>query len=517
MPASLAAGPLEIKSGAAFSGHLTTTWRRNAPVVYAIMAIVGASWLLVRSFGLRSVRTYVFILLLSGILLGAWAGYWPGILTTLVMCFPSMYLLVPNFSVAQTKWGVVAALLLLAGVVSRLSEARQLRETTLRKTNETLDMRVTQRTAELEQANAALADQLAQLETLYQQLSVGVAFFDTRLCFERLNEKFADFCRRPKVGRAGAGLRDVIPPAVADVIEPLFRRVLETGVSCHNYELRSHDNGTAERCWLIDCSPVTSNVGAALGLQAIVQDISERKAVETALCRANEDLAQFAYVAAHDLQEPLRTVIVFSQLLQRRYAAGLGTEAQHLCALVVEAATRMSRLIADVLRYSLVSSEANRASQAVNLEEIMTSVLVDMEAVIEDTQAQIVRDPLPTVQGDPTKLGQVLHNLLGNSIKFHRLGVRPEIEVKVNRGEREWTFSVRDNGKGFNGEYAAQVFGVFKRLQGPEVPGSGIGLAICKTVIESHGGKVWAESQENMGATFYFTLPALKCDNQLTL
>lgn len=480
------------------------------PALLITGGVVAVSWLLVQLFGMRSVAIYLLLLFLAGILGAAWFGYGPGILVTLLLCLPAMYLLVPHYSVRQTKWTVMAVLLFFSSVVSRISEGRHLKEAALRRSNATLDARVKERTIELERANEKLARQLAELDTLYKKLPLGVAFFDPGLRFVRLNEKLADIGGEPVANHIGRDFREMVPPPLADIIEPMLRQALQSGEPLLEYECHGQrrNQPRLQRDWSIACSRVTTDDGAIHGFQVIVQDITDRKAAETALRRANADLAQFAYIAAHDLQEPLRTVVIFSQLVERRCAGALDVEAQGHLRCVVAAAMRMNQMITDVLAYSQASSEKRTITQAVDLEEVVNSVLESIKASIAATSAQILRDPLPVVQGDPARLGQVFQNLFGNAIKYHRAGVPPRIHIKANRQKAEWIISVVDNGQGFKQEYAEQVFGVFKRLQSRDISGSGIGLAICKTVIDSHGGRVWAESQEGQGSTFYFTLPA---------
>jgi light-regulated signal transduction histidine kinase (bacteriophytochrome) len=169
----------------------------------------------------------------------------------------------------------------------------------------------------------------------------------------------------------------------------------------------------------------------------------------------------------------------------------------------------MSHLIRDVLAYSRATSESERVVQNVNLNEVLASVLETLQTRIVETQAEIVHDSLPVIEGDASRLGQVVQNLLSNALKYRREGSIPEISILATRRSQEWLFTIRDNGQGFSQDYAEKIFGIFKRLHGVELPGSGIGLAICKTVIERHGGRIWAESEDGRGAAFHFSLPAM--------
>jgi signal transduction histidine kinase len=167
----------------------------------------------------------------------------------------------------------------------------------------------------------------------------------------------------------------------------------------------------------------------------------------------------------------------------------------------------MNQLISDLLSYSRTTAETGRTEQEVDLEQAFAAILSLLEEPIARENARIIHQPLPRILADASQMGQVFQNLLSNALKYHRDGVTPEIEVKVERDDGNWLFSVRDNGQGFKMKYAQQIFGIFKRLHGKEVPGSGVGLAICKAVIERHGGHIWANSEVGHGTTFYFTVP----------
>ncbi len=240
---------------------------------------------------------------------------------------------------------------------------------------------------------------------------------------------------------------------------------------------------------------------------AVFQDVSRLKAVERALRRSNDDLQQFAYVASHDLQEPLRTVTSFSQLLDRSSHLLLDEESRSYLGYVVSAAKRMSALIQDLLTYSRITSDKDRAFEMVDMNDVLESVLGGLEISIRESGAVIQAGELPVVVGDRFQLQQVFQNLISNSLKYSREDVKPEVQVGYALEGAHWRLWVRDNGQGFAPEYANQVFGIFKRLHGGQVPGTGIGLAIVKTVVERHGGQVWAESVVGEGSTFHVLLP----------
>lgn len=225
-----------------------------------------------------------------------------------------------------------------------------------------------------------------------------------------------------------------------------------------------------------------------------------------ALERSNEELEQFAYVASHDLQEPLRMVTSYMQLLARRYQGQLGTDADEFIAFAVDGASRMKELINDLLAFSRIGTRG-KAFEPVDCEEVLVQALHDLRFTLEDSEAVVTYDPLPVVMADRGQLAQIFRNLAGNAIKF-RSQRRPEVHVSASRENGEWLFSVRDNGIGIDPEYSERIFVLFQRLHGrEEYQGTGIGLAICKKIVERHGGRIWVESEVGHGATFYFTLP----------
>jgi PAS domain S-box-containing protein len=245
----------------------------------------------------------------------------------------------------------------------------------------------------------------------------------------------------------------------------------------------------------------------------IIHDISDRRVAErlvaenaAALERSNRDLEQFAYVASHDLQEPLRMVGSFAGLLARRYKGKLDSEADEFIAYIVDGAERMKMLIEDLLAYSRVSTKG-KPLERVSLQAITDRVLTDLRGAIESSGSMVTVGALPEVIADRVQLGQVMLNLIGNAIKFK--GERPpEVNVGAEASGVEWVVSVADNGIGIDPRHAARIFQIFERLHATaEYPGTGIGLAICKKIVERHGGRIWVESSPGRGSTFFFTLP----------
>ena len=248
------------------------------------------------------------------------------------------------------------------------------------------------------------------------------------------------------------------------------------------------------------------------------KDVTARKLAEEALAatraelerhaaeleRSNKDLERFAYFASHDLQEPLRMVASYTQLLAKRYQGRLDADADTFIDFALDGAQRMQALIHDLLVYSRAAREPKR--EEVDLDACLRRALANLEVALSESQGVVRGEGLPTVTGDPGALAQVFQNLVGNALKF-RGAYPPEVEVRAERVGPEWLVWVRDNGIGIAPEHADRVFQLFQRLHRDECPGTGIGLALCRKIVERHGGRIWVESDPGEGATFFFTLP----------
>jgi signal transduction histidine kinase len=236
--------------------------------------------------------------------------------------------------------------------------------------------------------------------------------------------------------------------------------------------------------------------------------VAERQHREGQLQRANADLQQFAYVASHDLQEPLRMVTSYLQLLAQRYHAQLDADAQEFIGYAVEGAQRMQTLILDLLAYSRVETQDAEWTET-DSAAVLELALSDLRLTVAESGAVVTHDPLPTVRAVAGQLRQVFENLISNALKF-RGPEPPRIHLAAQRQGTEWVFSVRDTGIGLDPTQAERIFQMFQRLHTrKEYPGTGIGLAICKRIVERHGGRIWVESTPGQGATFFFTLPAV--------
>lgn len=248
---------------------------------------------------------------------------------------------------------------------------------------------------------------------------------------------------------------------------------------------------------------------------ASVRDVTERRQAEEELQKAlanleqsNRELQQFVYVASHDLREPLRMVTSYVQLLERRYKEKLDRDAGEFIAYAVDGAHRMQRLIDDLLEYSRVETRGKEFGP-VNMGSVFSQAADNLKIAIEESHAEITHGELPVVIADEMQLMQLLQNLIGNAIKFRKKEQPPRIHVSAERNGTQWIFAVRDNGIGIDPAQFGRIFMIFQRLHThEEYPGTGIGLAVCKKIVERHGGRIWVESQPGEGSAFYFALPA---------
>ena len=297
----------------------------------------------------------------------------------------------------------------------------------------------------------------------------------------------------------------IVPEDVDQVMETVYDNYYREKTLPVQYRLR-HKDGRVR--WVEARMSIVRDANLQpMGVRGVTMDITELRTTEAELRRSNEELQQFAYVASHDLQEPLRMVTSYLQLIEQRYGDQLDEQAREFIGFAVGGAVRMKQLITDLLLYSRV--QTNREEfKAVDLNVLVSNVLQNLHSMITDTKAEVLVDPLPTISGNATLLTQLFQNLLNNSLKF-RSAEPPRIEVRVERAGPMWKLSIRDNGIGFEPRYANRIFVLFQRLHSQaKYSGTGIGLAICKKVVESHAGDIWVESEPGIGSTFYFTLPA---------
>lgn len=307
-----------------------------------------------------------------------------------------------------------------------------------------------------------------------------------------------------------------VPPRCREQVRETFVRLMAGEVEpVERYENPVLSRHGEERLIAWHNTVLRDRDGAVTATLSSGEDITEMRRTEEQLRhtvgeleRSNADLEQFAYVVSHDLQEPLVVISGYAQLLARRYRESLEPEAQDYLSRVVGGVARMEDLIQDVLAYARLGT-AQQPHYPVDCNKVLEDVRGRLRHSIEASGAELTAEPLPTVRGDAAQLGQLFQNLLSNALKFHG-EAPPRVRVGAWREGEAWHFAVRDNGIGFSSEEAERIFAMCQRLhKASEVPGTGVGLAICKRVVERHGGEIWAESEPGQGSTFHFTLPAM--------
>ncbi len=322
----------------------------------------------------------------------------------------------------------------------------------------------------------------------------------------------------------GQPISILVPPDCSNEVPQLLDRI-RRGERLEHYEtIRIRKDGRPVTVSMT-LSPIKDASGQIVGASIIARDITERRRAEQELnqyrehleelvaqrtdelARSNKDLEQFAYVASHDLQEPLRMVAGYLELLRDRYQGRLDDKADKYIGYAVDGAERMSVLIRDLLAYSRVNTRGEQL-QPVNAQEALDFALRNLRSAVEDSKATITHDPLPVVRADRTQLAQVFQNLVGNAIKFRCPDRPPRIHISAGQDHGQRLFAVQDNGIGFKEEYKEKLFLIFQRLHSRgKYPGTGIGLAICKRIVERHGGRIWAAGEPDKGSIFYFTIP----------
>jgi PAS domain S-box-containing protein len=343
-----------------------------------------------------------------------------------------------------------------------------------------------------------------------------------------VNESFLEKCGKSRDEVIGKYVMDVLPEFMVDKCQEAWKTVIETKkpitIEVENFGM-----------YMKYCvNPVVDNDGKVSRLAVVIYDITKSKNMEKQLKesrdnlelkvkertadldmlidelkRSNKELQQFAYVSSHDLQEPLRTIASFTQLMERRYKGQLDEDADEFMEYIVDAAKRMQQLIQDLLEYSRVATRGEELKQ-VNTEKVLKNVLYNLKTSIDENNAEITYDNLPMVMVDKGQLDQLFQNLISNAIKFKKPDEPPRIHISASKDENNnhYIFSVSDNGIGMDPQYFDRIFTIFQHLHTmDEYEGTGIGLSISKRIIERHGGSIWVESSLGKGSTFYFTIP----------
>ena len=301
----------------------------------------------------------------------------------------------------------------------------------------------------------------------------------------------------------GKNIWELFPKHLGTPLEKNIREVMERR-EVRRFEIKGQ---YSDLWYLVSVFPTPEGI-SVLGSDITDRHRAQRELAEkaAALSKSNSELQQFAYVASHDLQEPLRMVISYLTLLNKRYSDRLDADGQEYVRYAVDGGKRMKELIDDLLAYSRVDAGGKQFVQ-VEMNSLVSKTLLHLKVPIGENNATIVVDQLPIVNADESQITQVMQNLIANAIKF-RGNARPEIHITATIGPEEWIFSVKDNGIGMDMKYSEKIFQMFQRLHTKEeYPGTGVGLAIAKKIVERHGGRIWVESEEGKGATFSFTVP----------
>jgi PAS domain S-box-containing protein len=365
----------------------------------------------------------------------------------------------------------------------------------------------------------AAVEHLAQMEGRYRGLleaapdaMVLVSQCGSIVLVNRQAEKMFGYVREALVGSSAQMLLstqsvEVLAASTRRSADGVFSEQSQTGLELEG----RHEDGSQFPIEVM-LSPLTT-IDEGVLLTVAIRDITQRKQVEAHLLqtlvelnRSNDELGQFAYIASHDLQEPLRMVASYTQLLSKRYAGKLDADADEFIAFAVDGANRMQRLIQDLLAYSRVGTKGRELAET-SSEDALEHALMNLGGAIAESGALVTHDPLPSVLADESQLVQLFQNLVGNAIKYQSPGV-PKIHVSSSKADHtKWMFSVEDNGLGIEPQYFDKIFGMFQRLhRREEFEGSGIGLAICKKIVERHGGSISLESTPGQGSTFHFAL-----------
>lgn len=354
------------------------------------------------------------------------------------------------------------------------------------------------------------------LQTTLSSIGDAVIATDGKGRVVFLNQVAEDLTGWPQKTAAGKHLDEVFVihneetgAAVESPVSKVLREGTIVGFANHT-KLTARDG----RVYSIDDSaaPIRGEGADILGVVLVFRDVSEARAAErerertrAALATANADLQRFAFAASHDLREPLRTVKLFGELLEST-APQLNEKHRMQLDFIVKGISRMEQLVDGLLAYSLAGSPVERPLERSSIEEVLEHTLDNLKAAIDQSGATVTHDALPEIVCEPIHIGQVFQNLIGNAIKYSREEA-PRVHISAREGGREWTFAVADNGTGIRQEFYATIFDVFKRLHGQDRPGSGIGLATCRQIVERYHGRIWVESQVGVGSTFYFSLP----------
>jgi PAS domain S-box-containing protein len=383
---------------------------------------------------------------------------------------------------------------------------------------------------ERKKAESALAESEAKLRITFATMADGIVITQLNEKVTDCNDAILRLTQRSREEIIGKPFEHLLPPEFRSLIPDAHKFLVgavlvRTETSRGERETIRNDSQllrkNGERVDIeVNISTIEDASGQPAEFLIVARDVTERKRMEQQLDstlgdlqRSNAELEQFAYIASHDLQEPLRMITSYMQIIEEDYKGKLDADADQYIAFTVDGAKRMQTLIDDLLAYSRVGTRGEPFIPT-SMNSVLSAAIANLEVTIEESHAVVTHDQLPTVLGDESQLTQLFQNLLGNAIKF-RGDDAPIIHVGVEETKDGWVFSVRDNGIGIDMKYAARIFTVFQRLHArDDYPGTGIGLAVVKKIVERHGGRIWVESEPAKGSTFYFTLPT-RGDNVL--
>lgn len=401
-----------------------------------------------------------------------------------------------------------------------MAELASLQE--LRRQNATITRAYDELATDYRGVEQKLQDREADLRELVSSIPAGVYACDVegRIIYHNRRAAELSGCEPPLSTGAWGFLEagDMQDRGAADLpaTDAPMKAVLASGEAVVNRELVLQRPDASRINVLVNIAPLRDSAGHITGAVNIFQDISwlktaqgERERLLAELERSNRELSQFSHAVSHDLQAPVRSVRTLTQLLVRRNGAQL-EDSEHLAGLIEQAAEGMERLIESLLRYAQVGQGAlNR--QRTSSQAAVDAVCVLLGALITKAGARISAKDLPDVDADPAQLQQLFQNLIANAIKYHRQGEAPTVEIRAEAMPTGWRFAVKDNGEGVLREHQVVIFEALKRLHGSDTPGSGLGLALCRTIVARHGGRIWVESEgAGFGSTFFFTLAAVK-------
>jgi PAS domain S-box-containing protein len=410
-------------------------------------------------------------------------------------------------SVYRDSSGNIEGLVGFSRDITRLKQAQE----ALQQANAQLEQKVEARTAELVQANAALAESEQRLRLFIENAPSAIAMFDCQMRYLAVSRRWLTDYSLGEQDIIGRSHYEVFP-SIPERWKQEYQSVLDGEiVKCEEDSFQQTDGRTD---WLrYELHPWYNSTGEVGGIIMFMEVITFRKEAErklqlanAELTRSNQELEQFAYVASHDLREPLRKIKSYTELLDENYQGQLDAKADKYITYIVDGTVRMQNLITDLLTYSRVG-KGDVKQEPVALGTVLEQTLTDLSSTIEENSALVTVKPLPTVKANPTQMVQLFQNLIANALKFRREAT-PEIHVEAQLQDDRWLICVRDNGIGIKPQYLERIFEIFQRLHSRDkYPGTGIGLAICRKIVKSHGGSIWVESEPGLGTTFYFSLP----------